>query len=141
MVKRRYENWPLLLSGFLRERRDMEFIWGKNDCVIFAADCVLRLTGFDPAERWRGSYSTEKEAVVLLRRHGGVTGFVNEGLGFRGTRETLTASRGDVVVCKTSWGVMAGIVDDSGEKIAVPQTNQKTLVRFPLSEAWRVWKY
>lgn len=136
----RLEGWPMKLSLFLRERRSMPFAWGRNDCLIFAADGVLAITGFDPAAAWRG-YASEEEAQALLKEHGGVAGLIHKGLGCRYHRERLKARRGDVAMMKLTSGVTAGIVDDTGERIAVPLADNNTLVRLPLTAAWRIWSY
>lgn len=138
MVKR-LEGWPLKLSAFLRDRQFMPFEWGKNDCLMFPADAVLAITGFDPAAEWRG-YSTQEEAEKLLKELG-VTGLITKGLGFKGHREILKAKRGDVAMMKLPSGVTGGIVDDTGKRIAVPLADNNTLVRIPLKMAWRIWSY
>jgi hypothetical protein len=138
---RRIENWPLLLSAFLRARRDVPFQWGENDCVMFAADAVRAITGVDYAAGWRGTYSTEEQAADLLKSGGGIDSIITDALGIKGTRNLLLGRRGDVVTCKTSFGRVAGIIDDTGQRIAVPMTDEKTLVRLPLNMGWRVWSY
>jgi hypothetical protein len=141
MVMKRVEGWPLKLSRFLRARRDMPFAWGSNDCLMFAADAVKEITGIDLALRWRGTYSTEEEAATILAGYGGVSGLISLALGHNGTRNVMTAKRGDVAMIKTDQGEMAAIVDDSGARIAVPMSDKMTIVRFPLEKAWRVWGY
>ncbi len=141
MVRRRAEQWPLQLSRFLRERNTVPFEYGVNDCLIFVADVVKLLTGFDPAEDLRGTYSTLQEADEIVKANGGMSEFMSSRLGVPGTRNLLTASRGDAALLKTPYGLMAGVVDDGGQGVAVPVSNHLTLVRFPLEKAWRIWKY
>lgn len=138
MVIQRIEGWPLLLSRFLRVRREMPFAWGSNDCLIFAADCVLALAGVDPAERWRG-YATEAEAAAILAANGGVNALIADGLGHKGQRNMLTARRGDIVTMKLDGRLTAGVVDDSGTRIA--SVAEKGMTRLPLTKAWRIWSY
>lgn len=138
---KRVEQWPRELSAFLRERSSMPFVWGQNDCLMYPADLVLRLTGVDPAVKWRGKYSTEAEAKELLKIHGGVDGIITEGLGFRGDRNVKTGGRGDIVMVKTKWGITGGVIDDTGARFAVPVATDGNTVRMPLDLAWRVWRY
>lgn len=143
MVMRRVEQWPLALSSFLRDRKDMEFKWGVNDCIMMPADLIKLITveQFDPAEAWRGQYSTEEQARDLVESMGGLDEIISDALGFRGTRSILTGNRGDVVTIKTTHGIMGGVIDDSGRRVAIPNSNLNTIVRLPLESAWRVWSY
>ena len=140
MVNRK-QNWPLLLSAFLRDRKDAAFIWGANDCLMFAADAVLALTGFDPAAQWRGRYSTKEEAEALLHEFGGVPGLITKGLGIEGHDKVLKAKRGDVVMVSTDAGLAGGVIDDRGTGIAVPTPEGNGWKRLPLSSAVKVWGY
>lgn len=141
MVRRRIEGWPLLFSQFLRERNSVPFEYGKNDCMILPADVVKLLTGFDPAEDLRGTYSTLQEANDIIEHGGGMRKLISNRIGVEPSEKILTAGRGDGVMLKTKWGLMAGVVDDSGQRVAVPISNQLTLVRFPLEQAVCIWKY
>lgn len=141
MVRRRIENWPKILSAMLKDRANMPWEWGRNDCLMFPADIVNALTGFDPAARWRGKYSNQIEAMNILAGYGGIRELIDDALGFKGSESILQAARGDAVVMLTPEGEMAGVVDDTGERIAVPITDKGTLVRFPLYRAVMIWKY
>ena len=59
-------------EALLRDRMAKPFEWGVHDCCLWAADCVLAITGADPAADLRGSYSTGLEAARLLRGLGGI---------------------------------------------------------------------
>ena len=37
----RRADWPERLAAFIEARRRQRFVWGANDCVLFAADAVL----------------------------------------------------------------------------------------------------
>ncbi len=141
MVIARVSNWPMELSLFLRERRHTPFAWGTNDCLMFAADLVLRLTGQDLAAAWRGTYDTEEQANALLAEHGGVQGFLTQAFGFNGHRQLGTAQRGDIMLIKYEGTYMAGVVDDSGQWLAVPLNSAGKLVRLHIRHAWRCWSY
>lgn len=42
------------------------FIWGENDCALFACDCAREIIGVDLAYHFRGKYTSEYEAYELL---------------------------------------------------------------------------
>ena len=141
MVMRRVEGWPLKLSAFLRGRNSVPFLYGSNDCMMMLADVVMLLTEFDPATAYRGTYSTEEEAAEILEAQGGMQNFITNQLGVEPTENVLTAHRGDAAMMPTPYGPMAGVVDDSASRIAVPLSDQLTLVRFPLTKATFIWRY
>lgn len=133
MVKR-FENWPILLSQFLRSRRDIPFQWGVNDCMLFPADCVQALTGIDFAAEYRG-YETEEQANALIDRHGGPIILVSKYLGPAG-RNIAVAGRGDIVM--TSYRAL-GVIDDKGT--AISMVTKDGMRKLPLKAAIRVWSY
>jgi hypothetical protein len=135
MVKR-LENWPILLSNYLQERKDMPFEWGVNDCLTFLAKGAEAMTGYNYYNIYSG-YTTEEEAYKKLEEHGGIIKIVSSYLG-SGSRNYKKASRGDVAVVKMPE-LMAGIVDDSGRYVAL--VSKDGLVRCPLEKAWRVWRF
>lgn len=102
----RYPDWPERLAAYLSARRRMPFAWGTNDCAIFAADCVLDLTGTDPAARWRG-YETEEAAREIVDAAGGMRALVA-----LTERPIAFAQRGDVVLAapdgRETFGVCVG---------------------------------
>ena len=132
----RLENWPKLLSDYLAERTAMPFEWGVNDCMAFAAKGVQALTGHDFFSLY-SDYNDEPSAIEMLRQNGGVSGIISACLGI-GTDKILTAQRGDVALIRSD-GHTGGIVDDSGQRIALVTKNG--LIRVPLSAAIRVWGY
>lgn len=144
MVKTRKRNWPILLSQFLQGRAKSPFVWGENDCLMFAADAVREITAedFDPAQEWRGTYSTHDEAAALLQANGGVAGIITKGLGVPSHKNILMAQRGDVAMVRSATGELAGgVVDDTGQFVVVPNAAGLGTQRIPLMNAIRVWSY
>lgn len=137
VVLQRDENWPLLLSSYLSERKDMPFIWGENDCLMFTSHLVELLTGVNFYYPYQ-TYHDEAGAVKVLEDNGGVVGIINKCLG-QGKRDILNAKRGDVVIFK-SPEITSGVVDDSGRFI-VSVSRDGGLMRLPLKSAWRYWSY
>ena len=69
MTLTRITDWATALAVFLESRDKAPFVWGANDCALFAADAVLAITGHDLGSD-RGRYRTAKGAAGVLRRHG-----------------------------------------------------------------------
>jgi len=133
----RLEDWPMRLSEYLKERRDMPFQWGVHDCMMFLAYGVERMTGeaFYPPY---SNYETEEGAKLMLEQNGGVTGIINACLG-PSHKDFMRAGRGDAVIVKMPE-IAGGIVDDSGQRIAAVSLKDG-LVKLPLSSALRIWSF
>ena len=132
----RLDDWPSRLSAYLRERKKMPFQWHVNDCMSFTAKAVEALTGIDYFSHY-SDYHDEETARQMLAKNGGVVGIITKCLG-KGSREVAKASRGDVVIVKAPE-VLAGIVDDSGQRIV--GIGETGFIYMPLKKAWRYWSY
>lgn len=135
MVKR-VENWPMVLATYLKECKDKTFSWGSHDCMAFVCKAFERLTDSDIYKDYSG-YDTEDGAKEVVDRHGGMIEIINKHCGDNHSH-FLKAGRGDIVLVKLPL-VTAGIVDDSGMRIAV--VTEKGLIRLPLNKAIRIWSY
>ena len=78
---KRLSDWQLRLAKLCHERRLTPFTWGSHDCCLWAADCVLAVTGEDPAKHLRGTYSGALSAAHVLEEHGGVEAIASAALG------------------------------------------------------------
>lgn len=67
----RQPGWEERLRLVLQDRAERAFDLRTNDCVKFTADCVLAMTGTDPAANFR-AYATRWEARRLLAPYGGL---------------------------------------------------------------------
>lgn len=132
----RKENWTMLLSDYLTEKRAEPFQWGSNDCLMFAAKGIEALTGENIYAEYEG-YSDEIGAKEITEAHGGVEGIIRKHLG-AGSRDVLKAKRGDVLICKMPQ-IVAGLLDDSGQYVVM--VSPEGLRRIPLKMAWRYWTY
>lgn len=130
----RLDDWEKRFSSFLEEKKSVSFCWGKHDCMSFVAGAVFSITGKD-FFRFYCNYHDEDSAKSMLVKNGGNIGIINACLG-SGHRNILRARRGDVVVVKMPE-IMGGVVDDSGQKIAL--VTKDGLTRVPLAKAWRIW--
>jgi hypothetical protein len=61
-------DWMDRLSECVRGRMAMEPAWGTNDCMVWAADCVLAQTGVDDLAAYRGRYKTARGALRALQQ-------------------------------------------------------------------------
>lgn len=96
------------LNTLLIEKKNEPFKWGTWDCCIFAADCVLVMTGEDKLELFRGTYGSKYTAAKALREIGSGTlvSTLQDHLG-----ESIAphrAWRGDLVIHKNNVGVCVG---------------------------------
>ena len=134
---KRHPNWPELLAGKIDAARTSPFIWGENDCCLFAADCVEIMTGIDLAGDYR-NYKTKAEALRLLKKYGGVAGIAEAIAKQHSILEIqpLNAQRGDVCLFDIGRGDTLGVV--AGEHIFAPGPDG--LVGFPLEQAVRAWR-
>lgn len=120
----------LFLSRYIKSKKNTPFEWGVNDCVTFPADYVMELTGDDIISEYR-VYSTEQEADNITG--GDLFSMVKIKLG-EPDYNVKKAKRGDVVWTEFD---SLGLVDDSGEKIAV--MTKDGVRKIPLLKAVCFW--
>ncbi|NIF15624.1 hypothetical protein [Pantoea sp. Cy-639] len=67
----RNRDWTTQLANTIKAATERPFSWGEFDCCLFAADCAVAVCKTDPAELYRGRYTTETGAKRLLKKvHG-----------------------------------------------------------------------
>jgi hypothetical protein len=87
------------LNAVVEQYRDTPFAWGVHDCCMWAGRVVEAQRGEDPAARWRGTYSTGKQARQLIASEfGGRIENIPTVLGFEAA---------DVLTCRRGWLVTA----------------------------------
>lgn len=129
---KRSVDWPERLAAFVEARRRAPFVWGENDCALFAADWVREATGVDHAEAWRG-YATEVEARAIIDTAGGMDRLVP-----LPARPVLSAQRGDVVLAEQDDGRQTFGVVIGGGMYACP--GPRGLVFRPIAEAFAAFE-
>ena len=114
---KRYSDWPERLAKFIANTRQKPFVWGENDCCLFAMDCVEAITGHDLAEPYRGYRVRSKHYFEQVWRCGW-----NRRCRGRQIQHSeippLTAQRGDVYLFDIGRGDTLGI--RAGEHIFAP---------------------
>lgn len=93
----RLHDWQPRLAALIAQRMAARFVWGENDCCLFACDAVLAITGHDPGADLRGTYATAAGAARVLQRVGGVAGVATQRAG-PGVPVAL-AQPGDIGLC------------------------------------------
>lgn len=117
----------------MRERWSAPFRWGVNDCATFAADCVIALTGTDPAPPDLRGHFTARQAYRALKRHGDLRTVATAALGE--PRPAMLAQIGDIVLTKAGTRDMLAVCN--GRQALAPSA--AGLVSVPLGDwCWRV---
>ena len=113
----KHKHWHThAFDPFLRERAEMPFAWGSNDCALFAADAILANTGIDIADDFRGKYTTQLGALKTIREVTGGTSIADAAAccaakhGLVEHEYPLMAKRGDLVVIDNAGTLIAGVV-------------------------------
>lgn len=136
----RRPDWEHQLTTFVEERRELPFKWGQNDCCLFAADGVERVTGYDFAEDFRETYCTPFGALHQLTERGARN--VEELLelmdciGFR-EQPVFLAQRGDVVTALLDPELGPALGLNLGVKAAF--VSFTGLVFLPITSCRRSW--
>jgi hypothetical protein len=137
---RRLPGWEQRLAEIVEERRNVPFAWGAQDCVTFASDVTLALTGVDVLAAHRGTYDTEEEAEAIIGPQG-LGDFIAALLGGFGVQEMppVYAQRGDWVLVSYRNQIAVGVV--TGSKVAVTGGTRLDhgLGFLSLSAATRAW--
>ncbi|ATA23545.1 hypothetical protein BIY26_09550 [Brenneria goodwinii] len=130
---RRYD-WQKQLIDVIRAAEKRPFSWGKNDCLLFAADCVAAMCGQDFAAQYRGTYDNEVGAKkVLLKTHGTLEKAIGSCLTEVPVKQ---AQRGDVAIINNNGSRCAGIVWIGG--VFAMGINGVVLMRERPLSVWRV---
>lgn len=134
---RRLRTWRTALHAEVERHRREPFAWGEADCAVFAADCLLAMTGEDAAAPFRGRYSTPAGAMRALKKagHADLLSLVSAHLE---EIPVIMAGEGDIAAFEnegTGWtlGVFGG-----GRIIARDVNGLSTIDRLSASKAFRV---
>lgn len=128
-------NFYVLLPQFTQQRRRMPYAWGTNDCVTFAADAVLAITGVDPIADIRGTWNDEASAMAVLAGLGGLIAAVDAK--FPRVDKNF-AQIGDLCLVKDANG-QPSLAVCVGSYCAAPGTEEMLLTSMSKARlAWRV---
>jgi len=133
-MKRR-EDWPEQLAASVSAALGRPFKWGAHDCGLFAADCVLAMTGHDCAADLRGAYDDPRSALAVIERLGGLAAIATQAFGY--PIPVPMASRGDVLLLRDLQGrELLGVC--VGTEAAAPGPERLNFV--PVSHAVAAWR-
>jgi len=136
------ENWHVEFNQLLKKCRNKLFRTGVYDCALFMSDAVLIMTDKDPAETFRGNYTTDEQANALLEDYagGGLLEAWQKFASENGHEEISPnfAQRGDVVYWENDKGHLMGVVSLSGRTF-LTATN-KGMLEVPISKASKAWR-
>lgn len=104
--------WPQRLDEAIAAASTRSFRYGGQDCALFAADCVLAMTGVDYASELRG-YESKLAAYRIVERYGSLEAMITALLQ-RDPKHPAQARRGDVVMADIELAP-----GESGESIGV----------------------
>ncbi len=104
----RREDWPERLAEALDRHASAPGAWGRSDCYMLAADCVLAMTGVEPWPQVRGRYRSASGAARQLRRHG-----------FRSLEQALAAAFPRVPVLRARRGDLGLVSTPDGPACVV----------------------
>lgn len=130
----RCNNWPSALTAFILSKQHQPFVWGSNDCCLFAADWVKILLGYDTGEVYRGAYDSAFGAARLLEQHGGVEGIVDKH--FPRHPASAYTRRGDLVAYLALTGLTLGVCE--GRDAVFPGENG--IMRCPTLKCQTGWR-
>ena len=136
---KRLDDWPTLLDAFFAERWERPFVWGENDCCLFAADAVLAMTGVDLARNFRGRYDDARGAIEAMHGMpvGEIADYLTRSYGCR-EEAPLFAQRGDVALLGKRGREVLGVVCLDGMEVLAPGVD--CLARAPIADVIRAWR-
>jgi uncharacterized protein DUF6950 len=134
--------WNTLLAEFIQSRLLSPFVWGENDCCLFACDAVLAMTGTDLAANFRGKYNTQISAYKLVKSYagGGLAEFADKIATENNISEVALnfATAGDVVLVAGDQGDTLGFVELNGREVLA--TGPQGLMRVEKTNWKKAWK-
>lgn len=103
MTLKRKSDWAELLIAEINKAQKTPFKWGEHDCALFVADVILAMTDVDLAADLRGTYSTYKGSLKVIKKAGFKTiqDIVDSKLE---NIEINQSIRGDVICVRTANG-------------------------------------
>lgn len=131
---KRLADWEDRLASLIAQRIDQPFVWGVNDCALFAADCIEAMTGVDLAPDLRGQWQDQRQALRVIAGLGGLAAAV-EVLGLVES-SPLFAQRGDLVLHRRDGSDALAIC--LGSNLAGP--SESGLLFFGLESGGRAWR-
>jgi hypothetical protein len=96
------------LADYLASLRKRSWQPGILDCGVFMADWVVLVCGRDPIADVRGTYSTRRQFLRIVRREGEFEASCAARLAAVGYQETATPAQGDIMTVRAPYAVRRG---------------------------------
>lgn len=130
----RFPDWQLKFAACVDKHRSIPFAWGTHDCVLWASNVILAMTGIDPAKAYRGKYNSALTAAKII----GTTGLgamASQALG-KTPVDVKMANVGDLLLVKQDGQELLAICN--GDTVLAPGKNG--LITLPISLAVQAWR-
>lgn len=131
-MKRKLD-WQLSFEKCVAENLSKPFKWGEHDCVLWAANAALAITGSDPAAEYRNEYSSPLGAARILKDGGGMESLVSKK--FKPISPAF-ANVGDILMVMQEGQPMLAVCN--GETMLA--TGLEGLVALPTLSAVKAWR-
>lgn len=116
------------------------FVWGAQDCLLSLSDIIRDARGYDPAEYFRGRYSTRLGALRVTKEFGGPAGAL-EAMAYEARWieiDPLQAFVGDIGVLERTRGALCGVIRDRQLWVGRNETAFTAVPTECVARAWRV---
>jgi len=129
----RKDGWELMLHNYIEASRGLSFVWGENDCALWASSWVDLCTGSAHASEWAGLYDTEEGAKeLMLERLCANVDEVATSILLR--KSVKMAQRGDLVL----FSGALGICDGRKSYFLTPEKGLVCVLTVQCAKAWAV---
>ena len=133
----RYDNWEERLIDYLASIARIPMQPSVHDCAHFGAGAIKAMTGEDLVPEWGRDYTTLKDGVQLLRKHGFRT-HVDYVANFLKEIQPPYANIGDIgIVPGDVTGGAIGVVQGEGVYVLTP-AGLSTVSRLHMRKAFQV---
>lgn len=138
----------MTLADYLASLRKRKWQPGILDCGVFMADWVIALSGRDPIADVRGTYSTERQFMRIVRREGGFETSCAARLSAAGFVETTTPVAGDLMTVLSPYAERRGEIQRRPAGAICVSSNMRAVITsdlgvviadehsLPLRKAW-----
>lgn len=128
-------DWQIDFANCVAENMYKPFEWGSHDCMLWAANLVSAITGYDPAIDFRGEYISALGAARLLKEVGGMEAVTTLNLGSEPISKNF-ANVGDIMLVLQEGQPMLAVCN--GETMLAP--GPFGLVSLPTLSAEKAWR-
>ena len=132
------KNWRTNLKNVFESAKDVDFKYGKFDCVLFVADCIEVMYGIDLASDYRNSYATGASSRRILKNFG-VTSLADLFILFLGEpskNSWIFCGLGNPCIIKYGKTEFCGVCDGH----SVLAVGQKGLVAHDKNKIHKYWE-